>query len=96
MEHNANRWDYIVGYRNQSYFVEVHPASTSEVGNIINKLNWLKQWLSINASHLNDIKAANPFHWVSTGRIGILPNSTYSRRLAIAGLGIPKSLLNLS
>lgn len=37
-------WDYIIGYRNETFFVEIHPAETSEVKAVLNKLRWLKQW----------------------------------------------------
>jgi predicted RNA-binding protein with PUA-like domain len=34
-----NRWDYAVGYDGKVYFVEIHPADTSQVSVMINKLN---------------------------------------------------------
>ena len=40
---NDSRWDYVVGYDNEVFFIEVHPAATSNVGEMINKVNWLKK-----------------------------------------------------
>lgn len=36
------RWDYTVGYDNRAYFVEVHPANTSNVKEMIHKKNGWK------------------------------------------------------
>lgn len=33
----SNRWDYALGYDGLVYYVEVHPASTSEVNTVIAK-----------------------------------------------------------
>lgn len=32
---NASRWDYVFGYRNKIYYVEVHQGKASEVENIV-------------------------------------------------------------
>jgi len=34
------RWDYLIGYAGRAYFVEVHPATTRNVSEVINKLCW--------------------------------------------------------
>lgn len=36
--HDA-RWDYVIGYREKAYFVEVHPANTSNVDEVVKKKN---------------------------------------------------------
>lgn len=41
---NSNRWDYVIGYGDCAYFLEVHSAETSEVNVVLKKLNWLKDW----------------------------------------------------
>lgn len=92
---NDNRWDYVLGYHGHAYFVEVHPASTSDVETMINKFNWLKNWLRSQGTPLNAMKSADPFHWVFTNRNTIAKNSTYERRLIKAGLGKPKRELVL-
>ena len=38
--HDA-RWDYVIGYCEKAYFVEVHPANTSNVDEVVKKKNWL-------------------------------------------------------
>lgn len=37
--HDA-RWDYVIGYREKAYFVEVHPANTSNVDEVVKKKKW--------------------------------------------------------
>ncbi|HEY5328188.1 MAG TPA: hypothetical protein VIJ27_14390 [Mucilaginibacter sp.] len=91
---NANRWDYCFGYNNKAYFVEVHSANTSEVSTMLNKLQWLKDWLNSSAPELNKIKANPPYYWVMSGKYDILPNSPQAKRIAQAGLK-PISKLSL-
>ena len=83
---NANRWDYCIGYDNKAYFVEVHSANTSEVSTMLNKLQWLKDWLNSSAPELNKIKAKPPYYWVMSGKYAILPNSSQARQIAAAGI----------
>jgi hypothetical protein len=59
-----NRWDYAVGYDGKTYFIEIHPADTSEVKTILKKLGWLKVFLSEKAPELN--KEPKSFHWVAS------------------------------
>lgn len=88
---DANRWDYTFGYQNQSYYLEVHPAGTGEVDTVIRKFTWLRNWLQTDGTHFNAIKGHEPFHWVASGKVSIPVGSTYHRRLAGAGLAIPKT-----
>jgi hypothetical protein len=92
---SASRWDYTFGYNNQSYYLEIHPAGTGEVDVVINKFIWLKGWLRTDGVQLNVLNAPNPFHWVASGKVAIAPGSTYAKRLASAGLAIPKTRLVL-
>ena len=46
---NENRWDYAVGYRGsdgmeRAFFIEIHPAETSEVRCLVRKARSLKAW----------------------------------------------------
>jgi hypothetical protein len=91
---NTNRWDYCFGFNNEAVFVEVHPANTSDVDTMLNKLQWLKDWLTYVAPELNRIKAETPYYWIMSGKYNILPNSPQARRIANAGLK-PKAKLNL-
>lgn len=86
---NDNRWDYAIGYSGKVCYVEVHPAYTSEVSVVENKLKWLKTWLKEKAPLLDGIpKAAPAFVWVQTGKGGILPRSSQARKLAAMGVTI--------
>ena len=86
---NDNRWDYAIGYSGKVCYVEVHPAYTSEVSVVENKLKWLKTWLKEKAPLLDGIpKAAPAFVWVQTGKGGILPRSSQARKLAAMGVTV--------
>jgi hypothetical protein len=89
-----NRWDYCFDYHGEVYFVEVHPAQTSEVNTVINKLEWLKNWLQNHAPEIDRMKAGNPFYWVQTGGFNILKTSPQYRRAREAGL-LPIARLEL-
>ncbi len=43
---DSHRWDYAIEYKEEIYFIEIHPASTAEVSTMIGKLDWLKSWLN--------------------------------------------------
>ncbi|QEM05694.1 hypothetical protein DIU31_020050 [Mucilaginibacter rubeus] len=92
---NENRWDYSFGYNDKAYFIEVHPANTSEVDVVIKKLQWLKNWLSSQAPELNKIKAQTPYYWIQSGKGAILPGSNQARKVAQAGIK-PMPSLRLS
>lgn len=79
---NGSRWDYCIGYAGKSYFVEVHPANTSNVQEMIKKADWLKQWLDEKAPGLKAMAADNRYYWLPSGRCDILPTSTYQKMLA--------------
>lgn len=91
---HANRWDYIFSYENKVYFVEVHPAQTSEVRTVLNKLNWLKNWLITQAPSIEKQKAKGCFVWIASGRMAIIPTSPQYRLLIQSGLK-PMSTLRL-
>jgi hypothetical protein len=90
-----HRWDYIFGYEDHVYYVEIHPGSTGEVKVIIKKLNWLKQWRKHSATNLENIQHRSTYHWVSSGKIAITKNSKYSRILAQNGISGPNSILRV-
>lgn len=79
--HDA-RWDYAVGYKDKAYFVEVHPANTSNVVEMLHKVNWLETWLKEKATELANIREGN-FYWVPSGRVAILKSSPQYRKLAL-------------
>lgn len=85
-----DRWDYAVEYNGETFFIDIHPGSTSEVEIVISKLNWLKQWLKEKAPCINTLKPHNkpPYYWIytNTKEYAILRNSRYGRLLAQNGL----------
>ena len=88
---NENRWDYAIGYSGKVCYVEVHPAYTSEVSVVENKLRWLKTWLKEKVPLLDAIPKATPaFVWVQTGKGGILPQSSQAKRLATLGIKVTR------
>jgi hypothetical protein len=98
-EPNAPRWDYGIGYRRGNkevaVWVEVHPASSKHVTDVMNKLKWLKDWLRTQAPALAALTQGD-YYWVSTdGTIAITPNSPQAKRLAAAGLRGPMRFLQL-
>jgi len=91
---NQNRWDYSVGYSGKAYFIEVHPASSSDVRVVLAKLAWLKQWLIQKAPALNNMKSPKPFYWVQTKSCGILKTSA-QYRAAVAASILPVNKVEL-
>ena len=86
---NENRWDYAIGYSGKVCYVEVHPAYTSEVLAVENKLRWLKTWLKEKAPLMDAIPKATPaFVWAQTGKGAILPRSSQARKLATMGIAV--------
>lgn len=76
------RWDYAIGYEGKVYFLEIHPANTSNVKEMIKKAEWLTNWLNQKAPLLKSQAANNNFYWKASGKHNILPNSPQYRRLA--------------
>jgi len=91
---DANRWDYALAYNHKVYFVEVHPAHTSQVSKMLEKLQWLKNWLIFNASEINKLKAEQPYYWIQSGGCDILKTSSQYRRIMQVNLK-PVACLNL-
>jgi len=91
---NSNRWDYVFAYNGKAYFVEIHSANTSQVKTVLNKLQWLKEWLNHNATEINKLKAKHPFFWIQSNGFAIPKTSPQYRAASKAGLK-PISKLNL-
>ena len=77
-----SRWDYAIGYDAEAYFLEVHPANTSNVDDMVKKAEWLTNWLKEKAPALKRMASSNTFYWVPSGKYNILPHAPQSRRLA--------------
>lgn len=81
---NAARWDYAVEYDGETFFIEVHPASTTKIDVMLSKLEWLKGWLKTKAPRIDALKAKSkpPYHWVHTGSSKIIKGSKQYKQLA--------------
>ena len=92
---NAPRWDYVFGYRDRIYYVEVHPAdNTRKVREVTEKLEWLKQWRRYSAPSLENLEHDSTYHWVSTGRTtSSVKRGKYRQILAKNGIRGPISVL---
>lgn len=85
---DENRWDYAIEYDSETFFVEIHSASTSDVDDVIQKLNWLKKWLNEQAPKINALQPKNKkaFYWLFTNRFAILPTSKQYKKLSLQGI----------
>lgn len=101
---NEPRWDYGIGYKpnrsvERAIWVEVHPAATSNVREVVDKLNWLRTWLREEALQLASLTASDgripPFVWIATAGTHIPRNSPQARQLATVGLDMPRKVLEL-
>jgi len=88
------RWDYGIGIckgRNPDgvIWVEVHPASTTHIQDMLKKLDWLKRWLAASApllKKMTDEKKEKTYVWVASGRVHLPPNCPQRRKLAARGI----------
>lgn len=93
---NENRWDYGIGIKktgstDAAIWVEVHPADANQIQKMVEKLTWLKSWLSSRARDLMSItEKDSPYIWISSGRVSFQPTSPQSRKLALAGITFPR------
>lgn len=90
--HHDARWDYVIGYSEKAYFVEVHPANTSNVEEVVKKKKWLEVWLKTNALDLKAMMAGTGYYWIASGKVAILPNSPQARKIAKNKLVLCKEL----
>lgn len=92
---NAPRWDYVFGYKDRVYYVEVHQGRTSEVENVLAKLAWLKQWRKRAAPNLEDLEHRSTYHWVSSGGTeSMLKRGRYGRLLDLNRIRVAGSVLD--
>lgn len=79
---NGARWDYAVGYKDKAYLIEVHPANTSNVAEMVNKAKWLENWLKKETVEIAKIRMNN-LYWIPSGKVALLKTSPQYRRLAL-------------
>lgn len=93
---NENRWDYCIGVRRTTHsdsivWVEVHPANSRSVSDMLAKAKWLKSWLTSSGKPLRVLCPGRlDLRWVPTGRVGFPRGSRQSKSLAQAGIGFPE------
>lgn len=95
---DAHRWDYAIGIRVNSpkeivLWVEVHPASSRHVNEVLRKLQWLKDWLANAAPALERLPGRR--RWVASGKISFRRGSREEKRIAQRGLRFPSKHLDL-
>jgi len=86
---NAPRWDYGIGVHidkknDRVIWIEVHPASSRHINDILSKLQWLKSWLKTEAPQLYALP--REFVWIASGAAAIQPGSPQRKKLAEYGL----------
>lgn len=86
---NEPRWDYGIGIKRtalieEAIWVEVHPASSHHIDEMLSKLGWLTTWLTRNAPALE--RMSRRFIWVSSGSISLTAGSPQRKKIAAAGL----------
>jgi hypothetical protein len=86
---NATRWDYAIGLvhekgRDRVCWIEVHPASSRHVREVLDKFEWLKEWLQTEAPPLDALPSA--FVWVASGSVSLPPGDTKRNLLAQRGI----------
>ena len=92
-----SRWDYAIGYNGKAFFIEVHPASSSNVKEVKAKFEWLKNWLPGNAPELYKMTGglnSRSCHWIATKGISIPKGSKQYHIAAQIGL-LPKKKITL-
>ena len=98
------RWDYGLGYKPKkgpecAVWVEVHAANTKEVSAVLNKLQWLRDWLNSEAEQLKKMtifaKDDFRFVWIASSSVKIPKNSPQFRRLSQKGIPGPQRHLSL-
>lgn len=104
-EQQGNLWDYGLGFRERdgsesAVWVEIHPASTTEVSTVLKKLAWLQRWLHSEARELEALthQEGRParFIWLATASgVHIRPGTPQARRLQQAGLALPRQVVEL-
>lgn len=101
----SNRWDYGIGLKRSrgkecAVWVEIHGAVVDEVGTLVRKVTWLKDYLKAYAPELWTLTLATPeavrFVWLGTKDVHLSKNSPGFRRAAQAGIALHGTSVNLS
>ncbi|MFI5454742.1 MAG: hypothetical protein ACHRXM_04765 [Isosphaerales bacterium] len=92
------RWDYGIGLSadrrtDRVIWIEVHPASSHHIDEVLKKHRWLKEWLATLAPLLNQMGAE--FVWIASGKVSIPPNSPVRRKIDAQGIHFAGERLSL-
>jgi hypothetical protein len=96
---NAARWDYVLGAGKQgtadsTIWLEVHPASSHHIGDVLDKLIWLKDWINNSAPDLGQLPPH--FCWIATGTVSFSRSSPHARKIEQKGLRFPVKHLDIA
>lgn len=98
---NEPRWDHAIGLWSSKHhgeavaWVEVHPAPSTHIDEVLEKLEWLREWLKGEGMKLANMPRAG-FYWLASGgRVAITPHSLQARKIAAKGLLGPARILHL-
>jgi hypothetical protein len=84
--HGEKRWDYLlVNHDGKGHGVEVHPATTREVDDMIAKKRWAEGLLAKEAKKVTVVK----WHWVASGRVDIRKHDRSRKMLIDAHIEFP-------
>lgn len=101
------QWDYAIGWKaltsDHCCFVEVHPANTRHVDDVVRKKQAATKLLTQHAPAMLGLsdrtrrRTGKPvWHWITTdAHVGIHPNTPAWRRLREAGISMPARHLEL-
>jgi hypothetical protein len=95
---NEPLWDYGVGFSlsrtdDLAFWIEVHPASSLHVDEVLGKLAWLQSWLRKDGKPLRPLRSR--FCWLATGQVSFTRQSPQAKKLAQKGLEFPVKHLPL-
>ena len=79
------------------FYIEIHPAISSEVSKMIKKLTWLKGWLTMHAPEIKKLTATskNPYYWVQSSNCSI-PKHTSQYKAAVQHKILPIPIWDFS
>ncbi len=90
---NDPQWDYGIDVGGEVLYVEVHPADSGNVNEVLNKLRSFQRWRQ--KVSFGPVENELGFWWVASGRIHIVKKSRYFRLLASMGVRGPCSVLQV-
>ena len=86
-------WDYVFGYKNKIYYVEVHPADGGRtVNEVKKKLQSLKDWRKKHAIALDNLKSSSEYYWINTNGVNL--RGRYAHLASQKGIS-PQKMLNI-